>query len=147
MRWLMCAFVTVGLALTADAVPGDATKKDLDAMQGVWQVVSLEIDGKALPEDQFKAFKLTIKGDKGSHPGDDGKTEEATLKLDASKKPKTIDIMPLTGSDKGKTIRGIYSLEGDTLKVCANHNGDARPTEFKGGKDIVLFTMKREKAK
>jgi uncharacterized protein (TIGR03067 family) len=145
MRWLLCAFVAFGLALTADAVPGDATKKDLDAMQGTWQVVAMEIDGQAVPEEQLKPFKLTIKGDKGSHTSPDGKIEEATIKLDATKKPKAIDITPLTGPDKGNTMRGIYTLEGDTIKVCMTHKGDVRPAEFKGGKDLAVMTMKREK--
>ena len=37
-------------------------------------------------------------------------------KLDPSKKPKAIDITQLSG--KGETIPGIYSIDGDTLKIC-----------------------------
>ncbi len=144
MRWLASTMLTACAALTAYAVPGDPAKKELDSVQGVWQIVSMELDGIAFPEETAKSFKLTVKGDKASHSTPDGKSEEATIKLDPSKKPKAIDLTPLSGEDKGKTYPGIYVLEGDTWKICASKGG-TRPTEFRGGKDIALITLKREK--
>jgi len=31
---------------------------------------------------------------------------------------------------KGKTFRGIYSLDGDTLKICIAQEGNKRPSDF-----------------
>jgi uncharacterized protein (TIGR03067 family) len=67
--------------------------------------------------------------------------------VDVAKKPKTIDITFTEGPEKGKTIVGIYELEGDTYKVCINVNGKERPKEFaaKAGSGHGLEVLKREK--
>lgn len=134
------ASVFLGSAVAQD----DAAKKDLENLQGVWQFVSME-GGAALPPEKLKELKLTIKGDKASHPESEGRTAEATIKLDPSKKPKAIDITPLTDPGKGKTLLGIYSIEGDTLKLCIANFGVDRPTEFKASKEVVLIVLKRDK--
>jgi len=51
----------------------------------------------------------------------------ATIKLDASKAPKWIDLTRFTP--------GIYKLEGDSLTICRPNSGTERPKEFKAGKD------------
>jgi uncharacterized protein (TIGR03067 family) len=146
MRYLFCLIVSGSFLLGAGAAQeNDSAKKDLDRLQGVWQMVSMEIVGKSLPEEKIKALKLTFKGNKATHPGADGKTEEATVKLDPSKNPKALDMSPLTGPGKGQTLLAIYAIEGDTLKICGARAGRDRPTEFKGGKDVILMVLTRAK--
>ncbi len=113
MRWSSCGIIAISLLVGAVGAQDDAAKKDLDSLQGIWQLVSLEVEGKPLPEDQVKGTKMTFKGNKASHPGPDGKIEEGTFTLDPSKKPKAIDISPLGGPDKGKTLR-VFSIKRDT---------------------------------
>jgi hypothetical protein len=45
-----------------------------------------------------------------------------------------------------KKLSGIYSLEGDELKICAGR-GDDRPTDFatEPGAKVLLLVLKREK--
>jgi uncharacterized protein (TIGR03067 family) len=129
-------------ALAANA----AAAKDQESLQGTWQVVSFKVEGaQGPPEEVIKTMKLTIKGDKMSHGGAGGRTEEATFTLDATQQPKTLDMTPTAGPDKGKSILGIYQLDGDTLKICAAKPETARPKEFKEGKEAVLLELKREK--
>jgi uncharacterized protein (TIGR03067 family) len=147
MKCWFCVIVGVGLFLGASAAPQDAAKKDQERLQGVWQVVSLERDRMPAPQEEIKALKLMVKGDKISHPGPGGKTEEGNFKLDPSQKPTAIDIMPLTGKNSGKTLPGIYSIEGDMLKICvAKGHHVARPTGFKGGDGVVFLVLKRKRA-
>jgi uncharacterized protein (TIGR03067 family) len=71
--------------------------------------------------------------------------------VDAAKKPKQIDFAvkeSLGGKDDGKTAKGIYELDGDTLKWCTAGPGtDDRPGEFATaeGNDRLFVTLKREK--
>ena len=57
--------------------------------------------------------------------------DRGTVKLDPSKSPKAMDIRGAEGPNKGKTILAIYELDGDTLRVCYDHSGKARPSAFK----------------
>jgi uncharacterized protein (TIGR03067 family) len=137
--------VALGLVFTADG-DKEAAKKELDKFQGTWTIESLELEGKKQPEDASKGFKLVIKGDQfTSSQGD--LVYKGYFKVDVGKKPKTIDITFTEGPEKGKTIVGIYELEGDTYKVCLNMNDKDRPKEFvsKEGSGHVLEVLKRQK--
>src|SRR5262245_38661383 len=137
--------LAVGALIAADA---EDAKKELEKMQGTWQLVFGERDGKKFTEEEIKKTKLIIKGDTFRIPDSDvGTAQEGTFKIDASKKPKEIDSMAGKGPDKGKTSPGIYELDGDTHKVCFAPPGKDRPKEFssKVGSGHILQTWKREK--
>jgi uncharacterized protein (TIGR03067 family) len=140
-------FVLLALGLSVAAAPkDDAAKADRDKLQGVWTVVSLEVGGKEVGADETKKFKLEFKGDKVIFTAGDDR-HEGTFKLDPTAKPKAIDVMPLDGPDKGKTERGIYAFEGDTLKICGADADKERPKEFttKEGSGRTLVVLKRAK--
>jgi hypothetical protein len=73
--------------------------------------------------------------------------DQGTIKLNASAKPKALDITGTEGPNKGKTIRGIYEQDGDTLRVCCDLSGKSRPKELKTSEGTKLFvvTYKRQK--
>jgi uncharacterized protein (TIGR03067 family) len=139
MRWTVCAAALIVLA-TATTRADDARKKDTEVIQGTWEPVGLILAGKPeatpakdLPTRIFDGEKLTTKD-----PGK--KTEEqATFKLDATKEPKQIDIMP----KGGKTVQGIYTLDGDTLKIAYKIGGQERPTNL-NGEGVFVETLKRQ---
>jgi len=133
---LRALFVVLPLVLVA------ADDKDI---LGTWKAVAGEKSGKKAPEAtfknlvfEFKADKLIIKEGEQAH--------EAGYKLDPDKKPKAIDLI-LKDGGKSETVKGIYVLDGDELKICAGHPGADRPTEFatKEGSKTDMLTFKREK--
>ena len=69
--------------------------------------------------------------------------------MDPAKKPKEIDVTGDEGPNKGKTMKGIYQLEKDKLKICLceDRNNNQRPTEFKVNADSghTLVTLERAK--
>lgn len=146
MKWLSGALLVVSCVFAVSAAQDNAAKKDLDAMQGDWQAVAVEVDGNKLPDEEVKSARLTFKGDKVITTDKGARTHEATVKLDPTKKPKTIDILPATGADAGKTQLGIYSIEGDKLIICGGKGSEgARPTELKSGQDVVYIVLQRIK--
>jgi uncharacterized protein (TIGR03067 family) len=141
-EWL----AAVGLvALCGSLARGDAEQHKKE-MQGTWLPQSAQIAGKPYPQKLLKVTKLTIKDDHYLVTTGDGR-DAGTLKLDASKTPHTMDINSTEGPNKGRTILTIYELNGDTLRVCYDLSGKARPTEFTSTSDNKWFLMnyKREK--
>jgi uncharacterized protein (TIGR03067 family) len=137
MKYLPVAMV-VGLLIAA--------QPPIDKLDGTWAATAVEAHGNKVPEEQAKAYKLFFEGDKLSVQVADGSKRNGTYKTNASMKPATIDITLTDGPEKGMLQKGIYSLEGDTLKIALGEKG-ARPTEFatKAGDDVVVVICKREK--
>jgi RNA polymerase sigma factor (sigma-70 family) len=126
-----------------DDKKADKPKEDKDAILGTWKVVKVEEDGKdASDTDEGKTFKskpFSITGDKIVLEG----VFEMTYKLDPAGKPKAIDL----DNGGGKTWDCVYSLDGDTLQICAPLKpGGDRPKEVasKEGSRTRLLVLKRE---
>jgi uncharacterized protein (TIGR03067 family) len=114
---------------------------DLDRLQGTWTISALQVDGQKL---SGSGGKIEIKGDRFVSTGM-GADYNGKLVLDASAKPRRIDMKFESGPPKGKTNLGIYELAGDTWKLCIATRGDARPAKFASPADsgIALETLKR----
>jgi uncharacterized protein (TIGR03067 family) len=144
MQSLLCTIVGV-LAFTGGDDISQAIKKDKAGLQGTWKVTSSVSKGvKAEPEEIFLIFRgdaILIR--------EDGKTaENFSFLLDPSKKPKEIDLTLKVGAQKGRVDRGIYQLDGDTLRICIQSNKDApRPGEFVSpqNSELWLVTLQRTK--
>jgi len=121
----------------------DASKADLEKLQGTWQVVSMEIAGTKASGDDVKKLTIVFKGNEAI-PQEDGKSDDndkAVITLDASKTPKNIDF-----KEKEGTKHGIYVLEGDTMKFCVKVEGEGRPKDFAAGEGsgCVLMVLKKK---
>jgi uncharacterized protein (TIGR03067 family) len=136
--------VTVALARGGD----DGVKAELKQLQGTWKVVQAIDNGEKVPADDLASMVIIIEGEKLSVREKDKVQHRMTLKIDPSKKPKTIDLTHTEGAKKDKTDMGIFKLEGDMLTICVNEKaGGDRPTEFtsKTGSGHGLVVLKRAK--
>lgn len=133
--------------LAADGPADEASRKDLECMQGDWAMESFVRDGDKLSDDDAQSLFRNVKGNDYTVFLFDKPIGKGTFQIDATKKPKTIDSFPAGAPDKSKPIRGIYELDGDTLRVCYGAPGKDRPTEFasKPGSGHTLQVLKREK--
>ncbi|HEY7424040.1 MAG TPA: sigma-70 family RNA polymerase sigma factor [Gemmataceae bacterium] len=116
----------------------DTAKTDLDLLQGVWSVISIETDSKAVKKLEKAVFM--VDGKRACWQTSDSEIEGG-LYLDSSLKPKTYDLAMST-----RTIEGIYSLDGNTLRLCYGLGIEAkRPTRFatKSDDKQILVTLKR----
>jgi uncharacterized protein (TIGR03067 family) len=134
--------------VAAGEAKDEAVKKELQAFKGTLRLISRAMDAKQISEDEFKDVILSHDGPgKFSVRQGDQIIVEATVKLDPTKKRKTTDVTFTEGENKGKTVLGIYEIEGDTFRACHARPGDERPTEFsaKAGSGHVFIVYKREK--
>jgi uncharacterized protein (TIGR03067 family) len=137
------AVLALGLLVAAEMSKDDA-KDDQKAIQGTWAAVSIEQGGEKQPEDEVKDARITFEAGGKVHLKHGDKEKNLTYELDSTKVPKQITVK----GDDGKTQRGIYKLDGDTLTVCmGEEDSKERPTEFstKAGSKAHLVVLKREK--
>jgi len=113
---------------------------------GTWTATKAERDGKAA--DDVVGHRLSFNGNRFQILSKDGKPlYEGSVRVNPSAKPWAIDFDHTEEALKGKTWKGIYVLDGDTLTICDNApNLDVgRPSSFetKSGSGYELITFKR----
>jgi len=131
---------------TKAAAPKPASD-DIAKLQGEWLMTTGVADGFSIPEEMIKNFKRVCKGKELSVLNGDQLFMKATITLDQTKTPKTIDYDITDGPTKGKKQLGIYELTDDTLKSCFAAPDSPRPTEFKSesGDRQTFSTWTRQK--
>jgi uncharacterized protein (TIGR03067 family) len=143
MRKFLVPVVFLALAASLRADDKDDAKK----LNGTYEVTSVMVGGK--PDPSKKMTTITFKDGTITIMEDGKKKEEsATFKVDASKKPAHIEIMP---EKEKKSIQGIYELKetdkGAELTIAFSRGAD-RPKDFKGeGMDTVVLHLLRKKDK
>lgn len=144
-------WLCLGLLLTSGAgieePKGQST--DREKLQGLWQAVALEAEGRKAPAEAVKSFQIQIKDDQlVFSPLTDNRKHKFTI--DPEAKPKAMDLTPSDGPAKDHRLPcAIYKLDGDKLFICLDKEGKAgkRPTEFKtaDGDGFALITLERVK--
>jgi uncharacterized protein (TIGR03067 family) len=134
--------LAVVLAMTAASAEenGDASAKDLRSLQGIWQMQRAIHDGRKESADEVAKVRLVIEGKKltmyyGPYTGD------GAIAIDTDARPPAIDLA-LT---KGPQEKGIYSVDGDRLKLCFARSGNSRPKDFdsKPGSGTSFMVFRR----
>jgi uncharacterized protein (TIGR03067 family) len=140
-RTLLLMFTV--LLLAAD---DDATKRDREKMQGDWAAVSLVANGAKSSDDEAQSLFRTVKGNGYTMYLFNKALARYTFTLDATTKPKTIDVTPV-GTPNAKPLLGIYELDGDRWTICFASPGKDRPKDFTSteGSGQVLSVWEREK--
>ncbi len=118
------------------------------ALEGVWKLVSVELNGQPLSMEKLQDSRLTVQGPKYSFKLGDIRLE-MTHVMHPDKQPQAMEMTIVEGSDKGKTFHAIYKLDGNTLTICRHSQPDMpRPTEFgtKPDSGLLLIVWSRDKS-
>ncbi len=139
LRWAMAfalAVVVIGAGVTAGvsralaaADDDPKVKAELKKFQGTWVDIYAEKAGKE--QEEVGDHQLKFDGETFS-VADHGHVEEkGTFKLDPSKNPKEIDLRHRDRNNDEKTVLGIYTWDGENLKLCLGEpGGGTRPKDF-----------------
>lgn len=166
MRWpLLLALVlaiVAGVAAPAPGAPPDpgkvepsagkprddqAVQDDMAQLAGIWTLEAMEVDGHKATDDQMRGWLLVIEGDQ-YNPGLGQLSVEYTYRVDPSRRPKAIDLIPHEGPYRGRTLRGVYSVHNDRLMICRVRFPEGeRPAGFGTRPDsgLASSTWKRRK--
>jgi uncharacterized protein (TIGR03067 family) len=146
-KYLTAATLVGCLAIQSQGSAQDkGAKTDKDKLQGTWVAVSAEAGGMKFdfPKDMQTVF--TFSGDKLTLKDMGKKEETGTFKIDEKKNPKEIDMTTpkVENPKETETVKGIYQLDGDTLKIAFRADPAAdRPNAF-DAKGAIAITFKRK---
>ena len=124
----------------------DSRSDDAAAIQGTWACAAAVVDGKPLDENTTARLRLVMTAERyRTERGDDEVLFDSTYRLDPGHDPRHIEMTGTEGEAAGRQALGIYSLEGDTLKICYTMPGGQRPKSFesKPGSKAFLVTWTR----
>jgi uncharacterized protein (TIGR03067 family) len=150
MRGQLGFVLALSLAAGAYAAPGlkDPPPKGPD-VAGEWVLVSLSMGGVPTPvKDIAVHTEFTADGRRVSRNRLGQIVAEARYTLDRDQVPPTFDLR--YKADGPITLRGVYSVDGDTLTICYTTDPDAaRPTKLEGpaGSKVFLGVYTRVKKK
>ena len=127
---------------------------DLNFLQGTWQVTHIEMPpsapGAAEALARMKLMTFTIKDDMLTITTSDASADRGasfqTIKIDSLQTPKRIDLTPLETSSQNRTQLAIYSIEGETWRMCSTQGGIAPPQEMKAAPGQMVMTFQRSTA-
>ena len=147
MKLRCLVLLLVGVFLAADKAKPNVAEGDKDKIQGSWTVVAMVQRGKNRPEKAIREIqlRLTFAGEKMTFTSAFHEKEDTdnVFKLDPTKTPKEIDLTFEFGK---KPSKGIYELDGDTLRICMSTERPATfSTKGKGDETITLWVLKRDK--
>jgi len=152
---MICRILVVSAVLIAPSAlsAADSVKDEVKKLVGTWIIVSVDADGETRPAKDIgegipKKFKISA--EKIDSLID---REALPYSIDPLQKPKHMDVRNGDSKD-AETIKWIYALDGDDLKLAVTFDlklfgGEpdrSRPKSFdtKGNKTIAI-NLKREK--
>jgi uncharacterized protein (TIGR03067 family) len=143
MRTTLVAAIVAVAVCGAGRADDKAADKEGKMLEGTWQLVEGEVGGRKFPPQVAQGIKLTLSP--GKYVVMAESKDEGTVKYFPDASPKAMEVTGTDGPNKGKTFPAIYELKGDTLTVCYDLSGKARPAEFKSkpGTQLFLATYKR----
>jgi uncharacterized protein (TIGR03067 family) len=106
-------------------------------LDGAWAISSATLGGKDLPLTVFGNSRLQLAAGKYVFQNDTG--EYAVI---PGTQPAAMEIRGQHGPNAGKTFPAIFQLQADTLIVCYDLSGAARPKAFASDSGTQLYLVR-----
>ena len=102
---------------------------DLAALQGIWRVAALEVDGAPMTGAMLADAEIRIEGDQFSTSGM-GAAYVGTMRLEPETQPRGFSLHFTDGPEGGRANHGIYELTKTGWRLCLNMTGGRAPRSF-----------------
>jgi uncharacterized protein (TIGR03067 family) len=105
-------------------------------LDGSWTITHATLAGKDMSPSLFQGSTLQLAGGHYVFQNDTG-----DYRASPDSAPAILDIQGRAGPNAGKTIPAIYQVTSDSLIICYNLAGGARPTAFVSDSGTLLFLV------
>lgn len=126
----------------APAPKPDPSARDLECLQGTWELVEEIYEGSSEPHRA--GIQVTIVRDRFTFVCNGKTSDSYFMRVNARSKPKSI---ALTGRISGIATVAIYSLDGDTLTFCWLRGLEPTPPPDLSGKGPNAWKMVFKRSK
>ena len=126
--------------------PDSSVKDELKRHQGTWNVISSTYDGQQAAPEVVRSIRRIVSDDRVVWERNGERFAGSKIELDSTREPKTIDVIPDGGPNRGEHVLGIYRLEDDTLTICMAAPGKPRPSKFEAEKGSECTLRKYHRA-
>lgn len=138
----IAAVMIAGVQLIGGATPADdPVQQEVKQFQGSWHAVAIQhADGSPAMTEEVAATRLVVTGNRFTLINKQVNIS-GTFAVNATRTPKTIDVVLKTADGPDITLLGIYAVKGNVRKSCFALPGKDRPTRFMTGETgYVGFT-------
>jgi uncharacterized protein (TIGR03067 family) len=116
-------------------------------LEGIWHPFKAELDGEAAPDLALQSMHIELAADGGYYVrfGDEI-SDRGHYAIEPGDAHAALILRGVEGPNAGRTIRAIYQLAGDRLRICYGLDG-VRPSHFEtaGAKQRYSVTYRRRK--
>jgi uncharacterized protein (TIGR03067 family) len=141
---LILGFVAVS-PCTGALAEQEAIADELKRHQDTWVATSSIYDGQEAPPDVVRSIQRIVTGDHVVWKREGKSFAGTRIEIDPKPEPRTIDVIPDGGPNRGERVLGIYKFAGDRLTICMAAPGQPRPKAFQAakGSGCTLRTFSR----
>jgi uncharacterized protein (TIGR03067 family) len=125
----------------------EAAREDLKKLEGQWDRVVMELEGKSWPAEMIAGWTATYEGDRLTLRVNGKAYRESIVTLDPSRSPRAMNSWDQDGPAADQTVPGIYEIDGDRVRVCFAKPGSKRPTEFTTNKGTGFLYCEYKRSK
>lgn len=111
-------------------------------LEGSWLPVAAYVSDKDVPVGELRVARLDLRAGRYEIRDCGGVVvDSGGYSIDADVRPLMMDMVGVDGPYAGRKLEAIIELDGDTLTVCYDLDGLARPESMEPDEDQLLLRI------
>lgn len=115
-------------------------------LEGSWLPVAAYVSDREVPIGELRVARLDLRAGRYEIRDASGEVvDSGDYSVDADVLPRVMDMVGVAGPYAGRKLEAIIELDGDTLTVCYDLDGLARPESMEPDEDQLLLRISYER--